>query len=104
MISHELRTPLQAIGAAADMLERFGDQMNESERREETLTIRRAVSTLARLVDGVLVLGTAEAAAGGDGDDAVDLARLCRPVWRGEVGRTECRDEGGQAVWILVVD
>src|SRR3546814_11251184 len=60
MISHELRTPLQAIGAAADMLERFGDQMNESERREETLTIRRAVSPLARLVDDVLEMGRAE--------------------------------------------
>src|SRR3546814_15039228 len=82
MISHELRTPLQAIGAAADMLERFGDQMNESERREETLTIRRAVSTLARLVDDVLVMGRAEAAAGGAGDERVDLARLCRAVWR----------------------
>src|SRR3546814_5026245 len=35
MVSHELRTPLQAIGTAADLLERFGDQMSEPERREE---------------------------------------------------------------------
>jgi signal transduction histidine kinase len=82
MVSHELRTPLQAIGTAADMLERFGDQMNEGERREETRTIRRAVGTLARLVDDVLVMGRAEAAAAGDGGEPIDLARLCRAVWR----------------------
>lgn len=80
MVSHELRTPLQAIGTAADMLERFGDQMSEEERREETRTIRRAVGTLARLVDDVLVMGRSEAAA--DGGDPIDLARLCRAVWR----------------------
>src|SRR3546814_12829252 len=73
---------MQAIGSAGAMLERFGDQMNESERREEPPTIRRAVSTLARLVDDVLVMGRAEAAAGGDGDAPVDPARLCRSHWR----------------------
>src|SRR3546814_14645193 len=36
MVSHELRTPLQAIGTAADLLERFGDQMSEPARREAT--------------------------------------------------------------------
>ncbi|MGE5768138.1 MAG: ATP-binding protein [Bacteroidota bacterium] len=81
MVSHELRTPLQAIGTAADMLERFGDQMSEEERREETRTIRRAVGTLARLVDDVLVMGRSEAAVEGRGDP-IDLARLCRAVWR----------------------
>lgn len=81
MVSHELRTPLQAIGTAADMLERFGDQMSEEERREETRTIRRAVGTLARLVDDVLVMGRSEAAVEGGGDP-IDLARLCRAVWR----------------------
>jgi len=82
MVSHELRTPLQAIGTAADMLERFGDQMTEDERREETKTIRSAVSTLARLVDDVLAMGRAEAAENGNGSEPVDLARLCRAVWR----------------------
>ena len=82
MVTHELRTPLQAIGTAVDMLERFGDQMNAAERREETSTIRRAVGTLARLVDDVLVMGRAEAAADGEGGEPTDLARLCRAVWR----------------------
>jgi signal transduction histidine kinase len=82
MVSHELRTPLQAIGTAANMLERFGDQMTEAERREETRTIRRAVGTLARLVDDVLVMGRAEAVADGEGGEPIDLARLCRAVWR----------------------
>jgi signal transduction histidine kinase len=83
MVSHELRTPLQAIGTAADMLERFGDQMSEAERREEARTIRSAVATLARLVDDVLVMGRAEAAAAaGGGGEPMDLARLCRAIWR----------------------
>ena len=47
---------------ARNMLERFGDQMSEEERREEARTIRRAVGTLARLVDDVLVMGRSEAA------------------------------------------
>ncbi|GAB4358525.1 MAG: hypothetical protein Kow00114_10790 [Kiloniellaceae bacterium] len=82
MVSHELRTPLQAIGTAADMLERFGDQMSEAERREETKTIRRAVSTLARLVDDVLMMGRVEAAEEGGGGEPLDLGRFCKAVWR----------------------
>jgi len=82
MVSHELRTPLQAIGTSAGTLERFGDQMSEAERREETRTIRRAVGTLARLVDDVLVMGSAEAAENGDDAEPRDLGRFCRAVWR----------------------
>src|SRR3546814_2256621 len=82
MVSHELRTPLQAIGPAADLRERVGHQMSEPERREETRTIRGAVGTLARLVDDVLVMGRAEATADSRGHEPVDLARLCRAVWR----------------------
>jgi signal transduction histidine kinase len=82
MVSHELRTPLQAIGTSADMLERFGDQMSEAERREETKTIRRAVSTLARLVDDVLMMGRVEAAEDGQGREPLDLGRFCNAVWR----------------------
>jgi signal transduction histidine kinase len=82
MVSHELRTPLQAIGTAADMLERFGDQMNETERREETKTIRRAVGTLARLVDDVLVIGRSEAAESRSGGEPIDLGRFTSAVWR----------------------
>src|SRR3546814_14268133 len=82
MVAQELRTPLQAIGTAADLLERFGDQMSEPERREETRTIRGAVGTLARLVDDVLVMGRAEATADSRGHEPVDLARLCLAVRR----------------------
>jgi signal transduction histidine kinase len=82
MISHELRTPLQAIGTSADMLERFGDQMSVAERSEETRTIRRAVSGLARLVDDVLVMGRADAAPDRDSGEPLDLARFCRAMWR----------------------
>jgi signal transduction histidine kinase len=82
MVSHELRTPLQAIGSSADMLERFGDQMGEAERREETRTIRRAVETLAHFVDDVLVMGRAEATESDSDGEPVDLARFCHAVWR----------------------
>ncbi|MGD1877411.1 MAG: ATP-binding protein [Kiloniellaceae bacterium] len=82
MVSHELRTPLQAIGTSADMLERFGDQMSEAERREETRTIRRAVSTLARLVDDVLMMGRVEAGENSEGREPLDLGRFSRAVWR----------------------
>ncbi|MEO3429045.1 ATP-binding protein [Pelagibius sp. CAU 1746] len=84
MFSHELRTPLQAIGTSADMLDRFGDQMSEGERREETRTIRRAVSTLACLVDDVLVMGRSDAARerAGERGTALDLAQFCRAMWR----------------------
>ncbi len=84
MVSHELRTPLQAIGTSADMLERFGDQMTEGERREETRTIRRAVRTLAHLVDDVLAMGRSDAAQerARERGTALDLAQFCRAMWR----------------------
>jgi hypothetical protein len=84
MVSHELRTPLQAIGTSADMLERFGDQMTEGERHEETRTIRRAVSTLAQLVDDVLAIGRRDAAQehARERGTELDLAQFCRAMWR----------------------
>lgn len=83
MVSHELRTPLQAIGTSADMLERFGDQMDGKERREEIRTIRQAAASLARLVDDVLALGRSEAAQQEEeADKRVDLAKFCRTMWR----------------------
>lgn len=84
MVSHELRTPLQAIDTSADTLERFGDQMTEGERREETRTIRRAVTTLARLVDDVLTMGRSEAARKDEqaAKEPLDLAQFCRAMWR----------------------
>jgi len=83
MVSHELRTPLQAIGTSADMLERFGDQMDDKERHEEISTIRQSVATLVRLVEDVLALGRSEAAQQEDGADRrVDLAKFCQAKWR----------------------
>lgn len=82
MVSHELRTPLQAIGSAADMLDRYGDQMSLTERQEETRTIRRGVAALARLVDDVLVVGRVEAPKHSGEGKTVDLAALCSAIWR----------------------
>lgn len=82
MVSHELRTPLQAIGTSADMLERFGDQMSDGERREEARTIRRAVNTLARLVDDVLTSGRNEPVCESSSHAALDLDKFCQAMWR----------------------
>ncbi|NIA70100.1 hypothetical protein HBA54_15955 [Pelagibius litoralis] len=82
MVSHELRTPLQAIGSAADMLDRYGDQMSLAERQEETQTIRRGVAALARLVDDVLLVGRVDAPRPAGDGEVVDLAELCSAVWR----------------------
>ena len=82
MVSHELRTPLQAIGSAADTLERYGDQMTLEECREETRTIRQGVSVLAGLVDDVLLVGRADAARQAASEENIDLAELCQAIWR----------------------
>src|SRR3546814_12762793 len=65
MVSHELRTTLQAIGTAADLMERFGDQMSEPERSAETRTNRVPAGTLCRLLNDVLVSATTGAPAHG---------------------------------------
>ena len=82
MVSHELRTPLQAIGSAADTLERYGDKMTLEECREETRTIREGVSVLAGLVDDVLLVGRADAARQVATGECIDLSELCSAVWR----------------------
>lgn len=82
MVTHELRTPLQAIGSAADMLDRYGDKMSLEERREETQTIRRGVGVLAGLVDDVLLVGRVDAPRKTGAGESVDLAELCTAVWR----------------------
>ncbi len=82
MVSHELRTPLQAIGSAADMLDRYGDQMSMEELQAETQTIRSGVAALAGLVDDVLLVGRVDAAHLGTQSEPLDLGDLCLAVWR----------------------
>ena len=82
MVSHELRTPLQAINTSADLLERFGDQMDNRERREEARTIRYAAATLGRIVDDVLVMGQNESFGEAAVAQPIDLARFCQALWR----------------------
>ena len=82
MVTHELRTPLQAIGSAADMLDRYGDRMTLEERRQETQTIRQGVGVLAGLVDDVLLVGRVDAPRKAGAGESIDLAELSAAVWR----------------------
>jgi signal transduction histidine kinase len=81
MVSHELRTPLAVIRSATELLERYGERMSKTDQAEELATIHRAVDSLSRLVDNVVIMGKSEWLTKPAPSVEVDIADLCRQIW-----------------------
>lgn len=60
-VSHELRSPLAALTGLSHTLQRFGDTMEETDRRDSLDAIGRQAERLSHLVDNLLDLSRIEA-------------------------------------------
>ncbi|NDJ62149.1 MAG: PAS domain-containing protein, partial [Chloroflexi bacterium] len=56
MVSHEFRTPLAMILSAAEMLERYFDQMNVAQRQDKLATIQAQIGHLRTMLDEVALI------------------------------------------------
>lgn len=78
MVSHEFRTPLEVIVSSADILGRYLDRLEGSERAEHLAAIQRSVRRMADMMEDVLLLGRFESDRQQFRPDDVHLAGCCR--------------------------
>ncbi|MBD2068182.1 PAS domain S-box protein [Leptolyngbya sp. FACHB-671] len=79
-VSHEFRTPLTTILASAESLEYYSHKWSEEKKLTYLNSIQSAVHHLRELVDGVLVLGCAEAGKLEFKPTPLDLEKFCREL------------------------
>ena len=60
MVAHDFRNPLNGISAAAQLLERYGEQWSTEKKQEFFGRIKTEVKRMTALLDDVLVIGKAD--------------------------------------------
>lgn len=80
MTSHEFRTPLASILLAGDLLRDYNEQLPQAERIEIIGSISEAVGRISRMLDRVLLLGSADAEMLEFKPREVDLPALCQQM------------------------
>lgn len=86
VVSHEFRTPIGIIHSSAEILERYGDLLGSTERRDHLLAIQTHAWRMAELMEGVLVFGRVEANRMEFRPAEFDLTDSCR-TWAKELSR-----------------
>ncbi len=80
MASHEFRTPLTIIRMAAELLEKYDDQLIAAKRTQHFERIHSAIDSMLRLLDEVLLLGKADSGGLHYEPFSFDLADYCQEV------------------------
>jgi len=78
--SHEFRTPLTTILMSAKLLERFSQVATEEKKRIYINRIEVATNQMTQLLDGVLLIGKAEAGKLEFNPAPMDLEQFCREL------------------------
>ena len=60
MASHEFRTPLAAINAAADVILRYYDRLNQDDIYQRLEKIKREVKDMTIMLEDILIIGKAD--------------------------------------------
>jgi PAS domain S-box-containing protein len=80
MTSHEFRTPLSTILSSAELLEHYGYNWREEKKLAHLRRIQSAVHNMIALLDGVLVIGKAEAGKLEFHPAPLELVQFCRDL------------------------
>jgi PAS domain S-box-containing protein len=78
LVSHEYRTPLGIIISSADILERYFDRLDPTQRARHLGAVRDAVKRMAGMMEEVLLLGRFEADRLSCKPDDLHLTAWCR--------------------------
>jgi PAS domain S-box-containing protein len=79
-LSHELRTPLAVISSSTDLLEYYGQRMNETQRVERLHQIRSQVRALTGMLDNMSLVVKGLSFSSDFAASTYDLERLCRQI------------------------
>lgn len=77
MTSHEFRTPLSVVLSSAEMLEAYGDRWPREKQLSHLQRVQDAAKGMSRMLDGVLLIGRAEAGMLELSPRPLELRRLC---------------------------
>jgi signal transduction histidine kinase len=80
LVSHEFRTPLGIILSSSEILDRYLESLDPSERRDQIDAITDAVRRMSGLMEQVLMFGRIEAGQLSFKPESLDLAALSRRV------------------------
>lgn len=89
MTSHEFRTPLSVILSSSEMLEAYGQRWPEEKRAMHLHRVQDAAQKMSRMLDGVLLIGRAEAGMLHLNAEPTDVGAFCDGVveeLRAEIG------------------
>ncbi len=76
-VSHEFRTPLSRILSAAELIERYGDELTGEKRHRYVDQIRSSITFMADMLQEVLLVGNYEAGLADFAPQPVDLEQFC---------------------------
>lgn len=82
MVSHEFRNPLGAIQLSVDMLDRYLDRMDATNRQNRFNIMRNEIARMTRLIDDVLTLGQAESGALRFSPEVTNLVEFCGRIFQ----------------------
>jgi signal transduction histidine kinase len=80
MTSHEFRTPLSVMLSSAELLEAYSERWSASKRADHFRRIKAAVRGMTDLLDGILVIGKADAGRLTCAPAPVDVTRFCSEI------------------------
>jgi signal transduction histidine kinase len=94
MVSHEFRTPLGVIMSASEILQRYFDRLSGDQRGQHLQMIVDSTQNLAKLMEGVLMLGRVEQGRLRFEPAMLDLDRFCQSM----VTEVQAATQGGQGI------
>lgn len=100
MVAHEFRTPLGLLASSTDILDRYWDRLDQTERGEQNSRIRSAARQLSELTDAIICHNQAESGGYVPVLRLVDLAEFCRTV----AGEAEAVWSNGQTLQLTIDD
>ena len=88
LVSHEFRNPLHVIMSSCDILQRYLDRLPEDDREHHLQGIHDSVRHMGRMIEEVLVLGSAESGGMVFKPEKVNLVALCERLVDGVLSAT----------------
>jgi len=80
MTSHEFRTPLTSIFTSSELLDKYGSELTEDEKKKSLLRIQKNVQQMTGLLNDILLLGKSDSGSLKLKLEPVDIRKLCESI------------------------
>jgi PAS domain S-box-containing protein len=80
MVSHEFRTPLAIIQSSAEILSRYLERLEPTQRKEQLQSIVKNAHRMGEMIEGILVLSRLDAGKVTFNPAPIDMSAFCRRI------------------------